>query len=110
MQSAEKKAKKRYAIEIELKTETFILVANNEKEKDMWISKISQAILDFSSIYLAPPPPQAANNNGGSSTGSRTNSSSNLSISESGDTVNSTMPEEDGEEGLLTFDDMSTMS
>lgn len=75
----------------------------------MWISKISQAILDFTSIYLAPPPPLPVNANG-SSTGSRSNSSSNMSLSESGDTVNSTAPEEDGEEGLLTFDDMPPMS
>lgn len=101
--SAEKKAKKKNAIEIELKTETFMMVANNEKEKDMWISKISQAIVDYSSIFVAPPPAPVQNGSVGSRSNSR-NSSSNVSLSEMGD--GSTVAEEDGEEGLLTFDDI----
>mmetsp|Transcript_8177 Transcript_8177/g.16689 ORF Transcript_8177/g.16689 Transcript_8177/m.16689 type:complete len:173 (+) Transcript_8177:46-564(+) len=128
VKSAEKKAKKRYAIEIELKSETFVLVANNDKEKDSWISKVSQAILDYSSIAVPPPPPSTSSsskhNLSTGSVGSRSNSSSNMAGmagmagSDSGgdyygaggssNTVRSSMGEEDGEEGLLTFDEVPT--
>ena len=79
-----------------------MMVANNEKEKDMWISKISQAIVDYSSIFVSPPPAPISSN---ASNGSRTTSrnSSNVSISEMSD--GALGQEEDGEEGLLTFDD-----
>jgi hypothetical protein len=129
-QSAEKKAQKKYAIEIELRNETFILVANNDKDRDTWISKVSLAIQEYNSIYVPPPPPPAGNNNGNQqgtnasaaglaqkrnhssgSVGSRSNSSSNVT-SENGEqaTVASSVPDEDGEEGLLTFDDVPNMS
>jgi hypothetical protein len=93
-------------------------VANTEKEKDAWITKVSQAILDYNSIYIPPPPAQQNSphsagthqshsqkrNPSSGSVGSRTNSSSNIA-SEAGETLAS-VPDEEGEEGLLTFDDV----
>lgn len=96
-------------------------MASSEKEKDTWISKVSQAILDYNSVYIPPPPPQANNNSNsgiyhtsgghkqrnlsGGSFGSRTNSSSNIA-SEAGEGGALSPQDEDGEEGLLTFDDV----
>lgn len=84
------------------------MVANSEKEKDMWISKISQAIVDYSSIFVSPPPPPSSTNAGSVDSRSNSRNSSNVSLSEMGD--HSTVAEEDGEEGLLTFDDIVPMA
>ncbi|KAJ1429319.1 hypothetical protein B484DRAFT_449461 [Ochromonadaceae sp. CCMP2298] len=56
VKSAENKAKKRYALEIELKSESFVMVAGSEREKDGWISRVSRAIVGASSIYLQDDP------------------------------------------------------
>ena len=99
-------------MEIVLKSETFMMVANNEKEKDTWVSKISQAIVDYSSISICATPILVSGNNNNNSSGSgisvssgmRSSSSSlNLSDSAAGDSTPGR--EEDSEDGLLTFDD-----
>jgi hypothetical protein len=123
LQSADKKAKKRYALEIELKMESFVLVAQTDVEKDTWISKISQAIVELTSVSCFVPTSIVSSKNRSTSSnpGSRSSSSSNLNLSMSeygtvdGVSVsgssqqhhgNDKVPEEDeGEEGLLTFDD-----
>uniref|UniRef100_A0A7S3HH90 PH domain-containing protein n=1 Tax=Spumella elongata TaxID=89044 RepID=A0A7S3HH90_9STRA len=105
IKSAEKKAKKKYAIEIELKTETSMMVANSEKDVYTWISKISQAIVDYSSIFVPPPPAPVASSNGSVSSRSNSRNSSNVSLSEMAD-GSVAGAEDDGEEGLLTFDDI----
>jgi hypothetical protein len=48
--------KKRSSFEICLKNEKFILTANSEKEKDVWISKISKVRQEVSSIFAQGSP------------------------------------------------------
>jgi hypothetical protein len=50
--SAEIKAKKRNAIEIKLKTETFLVFAHSEQEKDDWITQIGRAVTKHSSLHV----------------------------------------------------------
>mmetsp|Transcript_18620 Transcript_18620/g.31217 ORF Transcript_18620/g.31217 Transcript_18620/m.31217 type:complete len:164 (+) Transcript_18620:413-904(+) len=52
IKSAETKAKRRYALEIELNNESYVMAAGNEREKDAWISQISRTIVGFSSMYV----------------------------------------------------------
>lgn len=52
-QSAESKAKKKNAMEIALKANTFFLIAKNDREKDDWIGQIGKAIVKYSSMYVS---------------------------------------------------------
>ena len=53
LQSAEIKAKKKNAMEIVLKANTFYLIAKNDREKDDWIGQIGKAIVKYSSMYIS---------------------------------------------------------
>jgi len=44
-------AKKKYALEILLKDDRFLLVAKTDCEKDDWIGQIGKAIVKYSSMY-----------------------------------------------------------
>lgn len=52
IQSAEGKSKKKNAIEIRLKEETFQVYSSTERERDEWIGQIGRAIVKSSGMYV----------------------------------------------------------
>jgi hypothetical protein len=55
VKSAESKSKKKNAIEIILKDQTFQVFSGTEREKDEWIGQIGRAIVKNSGMYVPEP-------------------------------------------------------
>jgi hypothetical protein len=52
VKTAETKTKKRNALEITLKDDTFFMYSSTEREKDEWIGQIGQSISKHSSMHI----------------------------------------------------------
>eukprot|EP01038_Epipyxis_sp_PR26KG_P006509 gene6509-8947_t len=50
---AESKSKKRNAVEIMLKYETFLVYAETEIERDEWITQLGKSIVKYSSMHVS---------------------------------------------------------